>query len=122
MKLSLVDNLIAEGLLDEEQLAECQEIQKDTGQPLDRILQSKGFVTEANLLQLLSRSLRIPIREDLDTVEVPREFVHRVPAQFARNYNLIGLSKTDGTFEVATCNPLEVHPMDEVASMLGANV
>jgi len=122
MKLSLVQNLISEGLIDEAELAECEAIERETGQPLDRILQSKGFVTEANLIQLLSRTLRIPIREDLDAIEVPKEFVQRVPAQFARNYNLVGIGRVNGDFEIATSNPLDIHPMDEVASMLGANV
>ena len=122
MKLSLDQNLISEGLIDEAELAECEAIERETGQPLDRILQSKGFVTEANLIQLLSRTLRIPIREDLDAIEVPKEFVQRVPAQFARNYNLVGIGRVNGDFEIATSNPLDIHPMDEVASMLGANV
>src|SRR5262249_12868753 len=108
--------------LEEAELAECQEIERETGQPLDRILKSKGYVSDAALLEFLSRALRIPLRDDLDQVEVPKEFVQRVPAQFARNYNLVGLTKTDGTFEVATCDPLDIHPMDEVAAMLSANV
>ena len=69
MKLSLVQNLITDGILDEEQLAECQQIERETGQPLDRILVSKGYVTEANLLQLLGKALRISVREDLDAVD-----------------------------------------------------
>lgn len=122
MKLSLVDDLIQEGILTEEQLAECEEIEKETGQPLDRVLISRGYVTESRLLEILSRVLRLPIREDLDEVEVPREFVQKVPAEFARNYNLVGLSRHDGTYEVATCNPLDIHPMDELTTLLGANV
>jgi general secretion pathway protein E len=122
MKLSLVQSLISEGILDEEQLAECQEIERSSGQPLDRVLQSKGYVSETTLLDLLARHLRIARREDLETVEVPREFTQRVPAQFARNYNLIALSRENGTYEVATCNPLDIHPMDDLAAMLSANV
>ena len=122
MKLSLVENLIGEGVVNEGQLAECQEIERDTGQPLDRILQQRGYVAESTLLDLMSRYLRIPIREDLETIEVPREFPQRVPAQFARNYNLISLAKDNGSFEVATCNPLDIHPMDELAAMLSAHV
>ena len=37
MKLSLFQNLVSEGILDEEQLAECQALERETGQPLDRI-------------------------------------------------------------------------------------
>ena len=122
MKLSLFQNLVSEGILDEEQLAECQALERETGQPLDRILKSKGYVSDSALLEFLSRALRIPLRDDLEQVDVPKEFVQRVPAQFARNYNLVGVSKRDGTFEVATCDPLDIHPMDELAAMLSSNV
>jgi len=122
MKLSLVQNLVSEGILDDEKLAECQEIERDTGLPIDRVLQQKGYVSESKLLELLSRYLRIPVREDLEGVEVPRDFTQKVPAQFARNYNLICIAKVDGIYEVATCNPLDIHPMDDLAAMLLANV
>jgi general secretion pathway protein E len=122
MKLSLVQNLVTEGVLDDEKLAECQEIERETGQPLDRVLQSKGYVSEAALLDILGRHLRIPVRDDLDALEVPRDFTQKVPAQFARNYNLICVGKDDGTYEIATCNPLDIHPMDELAAMLAADV
>ncbi len=122
MKLSLVQNLVSEGVLDEEQLAECRGIELNTGEPIDRVLQQKGYVSESKLLEILGRHLRLPVREDLDSIEVPKEFTSKVPAQFARTYNLIAVAKTNAGFEVATCNPLEIHPMDDLAMMLSANV
>jgi general secretion pathway protein E len=53
---------------------------------------------------------------------VPAEFVQGVPAQFARNYNLIGISRDNGAFEVATCDPLDFHPMDDLAALLAASI
>ena len=122
MKLSVIQNLIDEGLIDQKQLEECQEIGKDSGEPLDRILRSRGYVSETDLLDVLSRLLRLEKREELEEIEVPKEFVQRVPAQFARNYNLIGVSKQNGSFKVATCDPLDIHPMDELGAMLSATV
>lgn len=122
MKLSVVQNLIDEGLVDDQQLEECQEVAKNSGEPLDRVLRSKGYVSEAALLDILSRMLRLEIRPELEEIEVPKEFVQRVPAQFARNYNLVGLARNNGTFEVATCDPLDIHPMDELSGLLGATV
>ncbi|HLU49432.1 MAG TPA: ATPase, T2SS/T4P/T4SS family [Planctomycetota bacterium] len=122
MRLSLIDSLLDEGLIDERQLTECREIERSTGQPLDRVLKSKGFVSEETLLEILARTLRLPLKNDLEKVDPPREFVQKVPAQFARNYNLIAVSRENGTYEVATCDPLDIHPMDDVSSMLGATV
>jgi general secretion pathway protein E len=122
MKLSLVDSLIAEGIIDERQLAECREIEHSSGQPLDRVLKTKGYVSEENLLELFSRTLRLPLKSELEGLEVPKEFVQRVPAHFARNYNLVAIGRQNGSFEVATCDPLDIHPMDDLAALLGASV
>src|SRR5690606_12000499 len=122
MRLSVIDSLLDEGLIDERQLTECRVIERSTGQPLDRVLKSKGFVSEETLLEILARTLRLPLKNDLEKVDPPREFVQKVPAQFARNYNLIAVSRENGTYEVATCDPLDIHPMDDVSSMLGATV
>ncbi len=122
MKLSVFQTLIDEGLIDDKQLEECQAVVKQSGEPLDRVLRSKGFVSEGDLLQVLGRMLRFDFKEDLETVEVPKEFTQKVPAQFARNYNLIGLARSNGSFEVATCDPLDIHPMDELSSMLSATI
>jgi len=122
MKLSLVQTLLDEGLIDDSQLSECQELEQTTGQPLDRVLKNKGYVSEDNLLEILSKTLRLPLKTDLDKTEVPKEFTQKVPAQFARNYNLIGLSRDNGSFEVATCDPLDFHPMDDLAALLSATV
>ena len=46
MRLSIFDDLIGAGYLTEEQLLECQNEERVTGAPLDRILRQKGHVTE----------------------------------------------------------------------------
>lgn len=122
MKLSLFEDLVREGHISDAQLTECLREQNETGEPLDRVLRHKGYVTETMLLELLARRLRIPFIDDLDKTEVPPLFTDRVPAQFARNYNLIALEQQNGTMRVATCDPLDIHPMDDLAAMLGVVV
>ncbi|MEE8141500.1 MAG: ATPase, T2SS/T4P/T4SS family, partial [Planctomycetota bacterium] len=119
MRLTIFQDLIQEGHLNEEQLAECQEEERESGHPLDRILRQKGYVTEACLLEVLARRLRIPFEQDLSQVEVPQVFCDKIAAQFARNYNLVAIEDTGEGLRVATCDPLDIHPMDELAAMVG---
>ena len=85
MKLSLVDNAASdEGLLDERQLEECQEIEKDTGQPLDRILKHEGLrLGRARSWKSCSNATlrHSDLVSELDSIETPkRVHVNRVPA------------------------------------------
>lgn len=59
MRLSLIDTLLDEGLIDERQLGECRDLERSSGQPLERVLKTKGFVSEEALLEILSRTLRL---------------------------------------------------------------
>ncbi|MEM7262613.1 MAG: ATPase, T2SS/T4P/T4SS family [Planctomycetota bacterium] len=122
MKLSLFDDLVRDGHLQEAQLEECLEEERATGEPLNRILRHKGYVTEGVLLELLAQRLRIPYVDDLEKVEVPAVFTEKVPAQFARNYNLIAIDQPNGSLRVATCDPLDIHPMDDLAALVGRMV
>ncbi|MGE4601991.1 MAG: hypothetical protein AAEJ65_03715 [Planctomycetota bacterium] len=71
MRIPLFNDLIDQGLLNEEQLNECQEEERATGKALDKILREKGFVSESALLEVLSRRLHIPFVEDLADSGVP---------------------------------------------------
>ena len=122
MRLSIFNDLVHEGYLTENQLLECQDEEQATGQPLDRILRQKGHVTEQVLLEVLARRLRIPFVASLEDITVPSRFVQRVPAQFARTYNLCAIEDLGESLRVATCDPLDIHPMDDLSSMIGGMV
>ena len=119
MRLPLFNELIENGLLNEEQLNECQEEERSTGKALDKVLREKGYVTEAALLDALSKRLHIPFIEDLTDFEVPAQFIEHVPPQFARTYNLVAVGEAPGILHVATCDPLDVQPMDDLAALVG---
>jgi len=114
--------LIASGTIDEKQLDECLEIERETGQTLDRILVKKQLASEEEILRTFGEILGIPFVETLEGIRVPTEFLSTVPVQFSRNYNLVAISRDNGTFRVATCAPLELYPIDDLASLIGAEV
>ena len=106
-------------LLDQDQLEVALETQRDTGWPLDKVLLSKGLLSEHDLLKAMSDSLAMEYVETLSRSNVPPVFVERVPVQFARNYYLVGLEQVNGTMRVATASPFDAYPMDDLATMLG---
>ena len=105
-------------LLSDADIEKALEQERETGAPLDRVLLSKGLVSEHDLLRAMSESLAMTYEERLEDATVPEAFLNRVPVQFARNYYLIGLGQQNGTMRVATANPLDAYPMDDLAAML----
>lgn len=114
--------LVKESLLNEDQLSECDKLESETGQSLDKILLKKGYVEEVDLLRVISSTMAMPFVDTLDSYRVPGEFVQNIPVQFARNHNLVALARDNGVLRVATCEPFDVNPMDDLASLLGVEV
>ncbi len=114
--------LQTEGGMEPQDVSECLALAADGGQPLDRLLVNKGFLTEPGMLKLMSQYLAYPFRADLRDIEVPKLFLDRVPVHFARSNNLVGIEENNGTVQLAACSPFELHPVDDVASLLGREV
>ncbi|MDF1701024.1 MAG: ATPase, T2SS/T4P/T4SS family, partial [Planctomycetota bacterium] len=118
MQNPLIQTLKAQNLLTDEQIEQAVEAERETGWPLDKVLLSKAFVSEHDLLKAMATGLAIPYEETLTNSAVPDAFINKVPVQFARNYYLIGIEQTNGTMRVATASPFDAYPMDDLASML----
>ena len=57
-KMRLGDSLIAEGLINEEQLQQALALQKKSGKRLGAVLVEMHLVTEQDIVQILSKHLR----------------------------------------------------------------
>ncbi|MEE2940683.1 MAG: hypothetical protein VX460_09895, partial [Planctomycetota bacterium] len=108
--------------LTRDRLEECRGIAATNGESLDRVILTKGYMEENTLLQIYAKLLGYEFRKSLDGTKVPGAFVDQVPVHFARNYNLVALEATEDGLKVATCSPLDPHPMDDLSSLLGVEV
>ncbi|TDJ79718.1 MAG: type II secretion system protein GspE [Planctomycetota bacterium] len=119
---SIGDMLVDAGLA-RERLEESRKIAMTNGESLDRVLLQKEYMDEVTVLQVYAKHLGFEFRKSLDGTRVPEDFVNNVPVHFARNYNLIALElNDDGILKVATCAPLEPHPMDDLAALIGNEI
>ncbi len=122
MDRALVELLSTEGALSPEDVKDCVALAADSAQSIDRLLVGKGFLTEPQMLKIMAHYLGYAFKPDLRDAEVPRDFVDRVPVHFARSNNLVGTERVNGLTRVATCAPFDLHPMDDLASILGCEV
>jgi len=117
-----IGELLLDAGLTRDQLEECRGVSAVSGDSIDRVILAKDFMEEGTLLQIYAKHLGYEFRKSLDGTKVPGDFVDGVPVHFARNYNLIALEAGDGVLKVATCSPLDPHPMDDLAAMIGTEV
>ncbi|NUQ34929.1 MAG: Flp pilus assembly complex ATPase component TadA, partial [Planctomycetaceae bacterium] len=114
----LAQRLVDERSLNAEKLADVLKKAQEEAESLDNALVRKGLLNEAEMLEFFADYLGLEYHKSLEQAKVPKSFVERVPVIFARNYNLVAISEEDGLMKVACCRPLDMHPMDELASMV----
>jgi general secretion pathway protein E len=118
---NLAEMLVDAGL-PRERLEECRRLAAQSGDSLDRIILQRDYLPEPALLRVYAQHLGFEYRDSLEEVTVPSGFVNRVPVQFTRNYNLVALEEDDGLLKVATCTPLDPHPMDDLSALYGSDI
>jgi general secretion pathway protein E len=117
-----LSELLHDAGLSREHLEECRRLAAQSGESLDKVILQREYLPEPALLRAYAQHLGYEYRDSLEGVAVPPAFVNRIPVQFTRNYNLIALEEDDGLLKVATCAPLEPHPMDDLAALYGAEI
>ncbi|MBP8299647.1 MAG: Flp pilus assembly complex ATPase component TadA [Planctomycetes bacterium] len=124
---SVFQDRIREGLLrkaglNQAQIDEALQTERDTGQQLDQILIGKNLLPEPKCMQFFADFLGLEFRPSLEGVSVPSVFIQNVPVQFARTHGLVAIEDTGTLLRVATNRPLDVQPMDDLATMLSREV
>ena len=114
----ILNSFVQEGILAEEKLESCQSLAQETGRGLERTLVEEGLLTEGEVLERYAEKLGLPYLDDLSDRKIASEYLESVPLQFARQNALVGVTNGAAGIEVATCSPLELHPLDDLSRML----
>lgn len=121
LKERLTELLIDNKLITQEQLEEALKLQKDRGGSLGRILIELKFIKEAELMSSLSEGLGFPLI-DLKRVKLDLELVKTIPADIARRYQIIPVSRMADTVTLAMADPLNIFAIDHVGSLTGYKI
>jgi len=117
----LGDLLLAAKLVTETQIKEALELQEKTGRRLGSIVISKGWVSDQDVLQLLSRQLRVPYVRLRSNIYDPAA-VGLLDQSIARRLKVMPLFKVRGILFLATANPQALPILDEVKEHVGCSV
>ncbi len=119
---SVAEKLVADNRLSADKLADVMKKAREEAEPLDAALVRRGLLSETEMLRFFSEYLGLELAMSLENRKVPAHFVAKVDVNWARNYYLCAVGEEDGVVLVATCRPLDMHPMDELAGIIGRPV
>jgi type IV pilus assembly protein PilB len=120
-KMRLGDALIHEGLINEEQLQQALALQKKSGKRLGAVLVEMHLVTEQDIVQILSKQLRIPFI-DLSNYLIDPVIAKLIPEHIAKRHMLIPINKVGNKLTVAMVDPLNIIAIDDIQLMSGLMV
>ena len=121
MPVKLGELLLKENMVTPQQLQEALAHQKAHGGKLGRAFVTLGYVKDEEITSLLSRQYGVP-SINLDHFEVDPAIIKTIPAETARKYQILPLSRSGATLTIAMADPTNVFAMDDIKFMTGYNV
>ena len=121
LKERLTEILIDHKIVSEEQLKKALSVQEEKGGRLSDIMVELKFIQEVELVSLISRSLGLPLI-DLRRFKIDPELLKIIPADIARHYLIMPVSKISDTVTLAMADPLNIFAIDHVKSLTGYKI
>ena len=113
-------NPLRKGLLDHRQLQLSREAQTD-GTRLDQAAVQLGFLSEEEALRALGEEVGLEF-VDLAEAEVDLSLLKQFPLRFIHREALFPIRQNNGTLVVATSDPFNLYPLDELSVATGLTV
>ena len=114
------ETLLRKGLLDERQLGLARAAQTE-GVRLDEAAVQLGFLTEEAALRALGEEVGLDF-VDLVDAEMDLSLLQEFPLKFIHREALFPIRRTNGTLVVATSDPFNLYPLDELSVATGLTV
>ena len=109
----IADTLLADGLLNQEQLNEVLDLQKKQGGRLLKLLLEKQLVTEQDMMVSMGRCLGAhPVT--LAKMRVPQEVIDLIPKDLGQTYKMVAVARLGRKLFVAMADPLNVLALDDL--------
>ncbi|HOD40997.1 MAG TPA: ATPase, T2SS/T4P/T4SS family, partial [Candidatus Wallbacteria bacterium] len=113
IKKRLGDILIEKKVLTDEQLQEALKQQKLRKQRLGKVLVELNYLSEKDILNVISEQLNIPIM-DISGIIVDREVADLIDPDFAREKLIMPLMYDDARLVVGMADPLDVFAIEKL--------
>ncbi len=121
MSERLGEILVREGLITAEQLAEALKYQSKHGGRIGSAIVKLKFASEEDVTEILSEQFGVP-SISLGSFDIEESVLKLIPAEVARKYMLIPISRTGASLTIAMADPSNVFAQDDIKFMTGYHV
>lgn len=112
--------LVKTRVVSEAQMAKALEVQRGGPKRIGEVLVELGLATEVQIATAISKQLGIPFVSSTSGVLSPSKntgFDKLIPEEFARQHQVLPLSRTADSLTIACVNPLDLITLDNVSRM-----
>jgi type IV pilus assembly protein PilB len=113
--------LVQAGKISQKQLDAALAAQRETGGRLDTKLVGLGYLKDHELVDFLSKHFGVPA-VDLSQIKIDSAVIKIIPAELARKYTVLPISKAAARLTVAMTDPTNVFALDDIKFMTGYTV
>jgi type IV pilus assembly protein PilB len=113
--------LLEANLIDEQALVKAGQQQKNSGGTLTGNLVKVGAITEADLLEFLTRLFHVPAA-DLSSYEPDPALTKLIPGDVATKFMALPISRSGRRLVVAMANPSNIFAIDDIKFITGYEV
>jgi general secretion pathway protein E len=119
MKDLLIKTAQRTRIVDADVLAKFLEANGDSPARLDELLLSCPHFTEDAVLRLFAEVLKIEYLAEINTADVPKQFIENVPPVYAQHHYLIGIKRNqeDSEITVVLSRPFDTEAVDNVSRL-----
>jgi len=122
MAQRLGEMLIAQGVIDAQQVGKALNLQKNRRIPMGEALVSLGYATEEQVWRSLAKQQKLPFVDLVSDVSrggrVPAAVIARVPAEVAEEHRVIPVTEQSGKLVLAMDDPLKTFALDTLQFVL----
>ena len=113
--------LLDRGIINQSQLDQGLDLQREKGGLIGEILVELGFVKEDDIAQALTAQYGFPYLP-LGNYDVDMDITSIIPGRVARQYLLVPIDKIGNNLTLAMSNPLNVQAIEDVELLSGCSV
>lgn len=114
--------LVKKGALSPENLERALSLQKEKGGRIGEILISEKAVSPEEFYKALAEQTGLELVVSIADKEIDLELIKNLPITFAKKYQLLPLGVENGHLVVATADPLNFYPLDDLRLLTGMEI